>query len=62
MFFHGKADSGAHLVAQQMAVTEIGVYRGPHHFSHIPMIGSSSISVPLKTGRPIASPASPMRF
>jgi len=38
MFFQNKADSGAHLVAQRMAVAEVGVYRGPHYYSHTPMI------------------------
>jgi cyanophycin synthetase len=38
MFFQSRTDSGAHLVAQRMAVTEVGVYRGPHYYSHTPMI------------------------
>ncbi|MEA3040696.1 MAG: cyanophycin synthetase, partial [Sphingomonadales bacterium] len=38
MFFHNKIDSGAHLMAAQAAVTEVGVYRGPHYYSHTPMI------------------------
>jgi cyanophycin synthetase len=39
MFFHNVSDSGAHLVAAApAAVTEVGVYRGPHYYSHTPMI------------------------
>ncbi|HYG29082.1 MAG TPA: cyanophycin synthetase [Allosphingosinicella sp.] len=38
MFFHNKCDSGAHLLAARAAVTEVGVYRGPHYYSHTPMI------------------------
>ena len=38
MFFQNKTDSGAHLMAAQPAVTEVGVYRGPHYYSHTPMI------------------------
>ncbi|MEA3017883.1 MAG: cyanophycin synthetase [Sphingomonadales bacterium] len=38
MFFQHKTDSGAHLTAAPAAVTEIGVYRGPHYYSHTPMI------------------------
>jgi cyanophycin synthetase len=33
-----KSDPGAGLVAQPMAVLERGVYRGPHYFSHTPMV------------------------
>jgi cyanophycin synthetase len=38
MFFHNKSDGGAHLLAARAAVNEVGVYRGPHYYSHTPMI------------------------
>jgi cyanophycin synthetase len=38
MFCHSRTDSGAHLMAAPAAVTEVAVYRGPHYFSHTPMI------------------------
>jgi cyanophycin synthetase len=39
MFFGAKSDPGTHqLTAQPTVVTEVGVYRGPHYYSHTPMI------------------------
>ncbi len=38
MFFQTKTDAGTHLLTAEMEVTEVGVYRGPHHYSHTPMI------------------------
>jgi cyanophycin synthetase len=38
MFFGTKTDSGTALLTQEAAVTEVGVYRGPHYFSHTPMV------------------------
>jgi cyanophycin synthetase len=38
MFFHQNSDSGAHLVESPASVSEVGVYRGPHFYSHAPMI------------------------
>jgi cyanophycin synthetase len=38
MFFQTRSDSGAHLLQSPASVTEVGVYRGPHYYSHIPMI------------------------
>ncbi len=38
MFFAAKSDPGTHQLTAQMAVTEVGVYRGPHYYSHTPMI------------------------
>ena len=38
MFFQNKTDSGAHLMAAPAAVNEVAVYRGPHYYSHTPMI------------------------
>ena len=38
MFFGTQTDSSAHLLARPMAVTEVGVYRGPHFYSHTPMV------------------------
>jgi cyanophycin synthetase len=39
MFFGNKSDPAtAQLTAKQMAVTEVGVYRGPHYYSHTPMV------------------------
>jgi cyanophycin synthetase len=43
MFFGGKSDPGTAAltgaaVGAPMAVTEVGVYRGPHYYSHTPMI------------------------
>jgi cyanophycin synthetase len=38
MFFQSKSDSGAHLLARQAEVVEVGVYRGPHYWSHTPMV------------------------
>jgi cyanophycin synthetase len=38
MFFHRATDSGLHLVEAPASVTEVGVYRGPHYYSHTPMI------------------------
>ncbi|HEX9966161.1 MAG TPA: cyanophycin synthetase [Allosphingosinicella sp.] len=38
MFFASKSDPGTHQLTAQMAVAEVGVYRGPHYYSHTPMI------------------------
>jgi len=38
MFFAPKSDSDPLQPAVPMQVTEVGVYRGPHYFSHTPMI------------------------
>jgi cyanophycin synthetase len=38
MFFGGKTDAGTRLMASPMSVLEKGVYRGPHYYSHTPMI------------------------
>jgi cyanophycin synthetase len=39
MFFGAtKADPGTALLTQEAAVTEVGVYRGPHYYSHTPMV------------------------
>jgi cyanophycin synthetase len=38
MFFGTKSDPATALLTQEMAVTEVGVYRGPHYYSHTPMI------------------------
>jgi cyanophycin synthetase len=38
MFFKTKNDPEMHLVKAPAAVTEIGVYRGPHYYSHTPMV------------------------
>ncbi|HZF96263.1 MAG TPA: cyanophycin synthetase, partial [Allosphingosinicella sp.] len=38
MFFQNKIESGAHLMEAPASVTEISVYRGPHYFSHTPMV------------------------
>jgi cyanophycin synthetase len=38
MFFQNKIDSGTHLLAAPMSVTEVGVYRGPHVYGSRPMI------------------------
>src|SRR4051812_1507361 len=38
MFFASKSDPGTTQLTAGMAVSEIGVYRGPHYYSHTPMI------------------------
>jgi cyanophycin synthetase len=41
MFFASRSDPGTRQLTsqmQQMQVTEVGVYRGPHYYSHTPMI------------------------
>src|SRR3954469_2718504 len=38
MFFASKSDPGTAQLTAGMAVTEVGVYRGPHYYSHTPMI------------------------
>jgi cyanophycin synthetase len=38
MLFGGKTDSGTALLTADMAVKEVGVYRGPHLYSHTPMV------------------------
>ena len=38
MFFTSKSDPGTHQLTAKMQVTEVGVYRGPHYYSHTPMI------------------------
>jgi cyanophycin synthetase len=38
MFFKTKNDPEMHLMKAPAAVTEIGVYRGPHYYSHTPMV------------------------
>src|SRR4051794_20154774 len=38
MFFGAKTDSGTALLTAPMAVKEVGIYRGPHLYSHTPMI------------------------
>ncbi|HEY0086433.1 MAG TPA: cyanophycin synthetase [Allosphingosinicella sp.] len=38
MFFGTKSDSGTALLTQEAAVLEVGVYRGPHYYSHTPMV------------------------
>ena len=38
MFFGSKTDPGTKLLTQPMKVLETGVYRGPHYYSHTPMI------------------------
>ncbi|HEY0311266.1 MAG TPA: cyanophycin synthetase [Allosphingosinicella sp.] len=38
MFFGTKTDAGTTMLTAEMAVKEVGVYRGPHLYSHTPMI------------------------
>ena len=38
MFFGTKTDAGTALLTAEMAVKEVGVYRGPHLYSHTPMV------------------------
>jgi cyanophycin synthetase len=38
MFFANKTDAATHILTAETQVTEVGVYRGPHYYSHIPMI------------------------
>jgi cyanophycin synthetase len=38
MFFGSKTDAGTALLTQEANVIEVGVYRGPHYFSHTPMV------------------------
>jgi cyanophycin synthetase len=38
MFFGTKTDAATTQLTARMAVTEVGVYRGPHYYSHRPMI------------------------
>ena len=38
MFFGSKSDAGSRLMTEPMSVVERGVYRGPHYYSHTPMI------------------------
>ncbi|WP_206185888.1 cyanophycin synthetase [Sphingosinicella sp. BN140058] len=38
MFFGTKTDPATTLLTQEMKVTEVGVYRGPHYWSKTPMV------------------------
>ena len=38
MFFGTKTDPATTFLTRAMAVTEVGVYRGPHYYSHTPMV------------------------
>jgi hypothetical protein len=41
MFFASKEDAATRVLAigaAEMAVAEVGVYRGPHYYSHTPMV------------------------
>lgn len=38
MFFGSKSDSTTRLLTQPMRVLETGIYRGPHYYSHTPMV------------------------
>ena len=38
MLFGSKTDEGTRLLTQPMRVLEKGVYRGPHYYSHTPMV------------------------
>ena len=38
IFFASKSDPGTRQLTGQMRVTEVGVYRGPHYYSHTPMV------------------------
>jgi cyanophycin synthetase len=38
MFFGAKSDAATRMLTQPVAVLETGVYRGPHYYSHTPMI------------------------
>ena len=38
MFFSSKSDPATRLMTSPMSVVERGVYRGPHYYSHTPMI------------------------
>src|SRR3954470_8599237 len=38
MFFGAKTDDGTALLTAEMAVKEVGVYGGPHLYSHTPMM------------------------
>src|SRR4028118_1276736 len=38
MFFGTKSDPGTAMLTQTVSVLEVGVYRGPHYYSHTPMI------------------------
>jgi cyanophycin synthetase len=38
MFFGTRSDPATALLTQPISVTEVGVYRGPHYYSHTPMV------------------------
>jgi cyanophycin synthetase len=38
LFFGASSDPGTHQLTAGMAVAEVGVYRGPHYYSHRPMV------------------------
>src|SRR4051812_44867523 len=38
VFFASKTDPGTHRLTARINVAEVAVYRGPHYFSHTPMI------------------------
>jgi cyanophycin synthetase len=38
MFFATKSDPGTKQLTTGMSVVEVGIYRGPHYYSHTPMI------------------------
>jgi cyanophycin synthetase len=38
MFFSARSDPATEQLMAQMQVTEVGVYRGPHYYSHTPMV------------------------
>ncbi|HEX8579827.1 MAG TPA: cyanophycin synthetase [Allosphingosinicella sp.] len=38
MFFGTKTDAGTAMLTQEASVNEVAVYRGPHYFSHTPMV------------------------
>jgi hypothetical protein len=38
MFFGARSDPATRQLTAKMNVVELGVYRGPHYFSHTPMV------------------------
>ncbi|HYE28041.1 MAG TPA: cyanophycin synthetase [Allosphingosinicella sp.] len=38
LFFRTRSDPGTHQLTARMEVAEVGVYRGPHYYSHTPMV------------------------
>jgi hypothetical protein len=59
LLFGSQNNSTPDLAAQRMAVLERGIYRGPHYYSHTPMVRIMLDLGGWRNGRPTESRTSP---